>query len=83
MLLCVQVGVLQQSLPNLQELHVAGNNISSLRLQLDLQQQQQQANSSSSEDSLAGLKSLQVRYSSLCAAGRLAACTHKSHCCTL
>ncbi|WIA09989.1 hypothetical protein OEZ85_010201 [Tetradesmus obliquus] len=37
-----QVGVLQRCLPNLLELHVAGNNINSLRLQLDLQEQQQQ-----------------------------------------
>jgi hypothetical protein len=36
------VGVLQRCLPNLLELHLAGNGITSLRVQLDQQQQQQQ-----------------------------------------
>jgi hypothetical protein len=73
------VGVLQRCLPNLLELHVAGNSITSLRVQLDeqqqqhaaevqqpeagQQQQQQQLESSCVGDSLAGFKHLQVRCS--------------------
>lgn len=37
-LLLLQVAVLQSSLPHLQELHVAGNAISSLHVQLEQQQ---------------------------------------------
>jgi hypothetical protein len=71
-LLVEQVGVLQRCLPNLLELHVAGNSITSLRVQLDEQQQQhaaegqqreaaqQQQEFSCSGDSLAGFKHLQV-----------------------
>lgn len=51
----MQVAVLQSSLPNLQELHVAGNNISRLHVQQEQQQPQQQ-----DWPPLVGFKSLQV-----------------------
>jgi Leucine-rich repeat (LRR) protein len=62
----VQVAVLQSSLPNLQELHVAGNSISSLLVRRDQpshdQQQQQQQHD---WPPLEGFRSLQVGSSCL------------------
>ncbi|KAF6257321.1 hypothetical protein COO60DRAFT_1240608 [Scenedesmus sp. NREL 46B-D3] len=69
-----QVGVLQRCLPNLLELHVASNNITSLRVQLEQQQPQyaadgqqpatgqpqQQLGSSCADGSLVGFRNLQV-----------------------
>lgn len=74
----VQVAVLQSSLPNLQELHVAGNSISSLLVRReqpshDQQQQQQQHD----WPPLEGFRSLQV--GSGCQPTRHC---HKRHACT-
>lgn len=57
-----QVAVLQSSMQTLQELHVAGNSISSLHVQLE-QPTQQQAQHEQQQDwpPLAGFRSLQVR----------------------
>jgi hypothetical protein len=58
----MQVAVIQSSLPTLQELHVAGNSISSLHVQLEQHSQQEQQQPPQQRDwpPLEGFKSLQV-----------------------
>lgn len=61
---CLQVAVLQSSLPNLQELHAAGNNISSLHVQADnstSSNHQQQQEHGQEWPPLVGFNSLKVR----------------------